>query len=200
MRNEPAEIIKYMGYEIKIYQDDGPTNPRENDHLGTMLCKHSRYNLGDTKESQAMSPDEIKVHVNRKDVISLPLYILDHSGICMKTSFINTYMGWDTSMVGWITVKKSKALKEWNKKKWTKLFEKKILSVLESEVREYSDYLEGNVYGYIITQDGEKYDSRWGFYPDHSNDGDSNGLGYMIEGCQSIIRSYVISDHREAII
>ena len=195
MKIEPLKIIEYMGYKIEIYQDADPINPRENDNLGTMLCKHSRYELGDVKDSKAMTPDEIKTYINYKDVISLPLYILDHSGICMRTGFINAYMGWDTSMVGWITITKDKALKEFSKKKMTKKFREKIESLLENEVKAYSDYLEGSVYGYIITQNEERYDSCWGFYPDYGNDGDSNGLGYMIEECQSIIRSYVVSDH-----
>lgn len=41
------EEIEYRGHTIKIYLDDAPESPREWDNLGTMLCSHKRYNLGD---------------------------------------------------------------------------------------------------------------------------------------------------------
>jgi len=34
-------------YVIKILPDEDPESPREWDNLGTMVCAHSRYNLGD---------------------------------------------------------------------------------------------------------------------------------------------------------
>ena len=36
-----------MKYNIEIKQDDCDYSPREWDNLGTMVCWHSRYNLGD---------------------------------------------------------------------------------------------------------------------------------------------------------
>ena len=32
---------------MKIWYDTDPTNPRENDNVGTMVCWHNRHNLGD---------------------------------------------------------------------------------------------------------------------------------------------------------
>jgi hypothetical protein len=37
-------------YRLKICQDDNPTSTREYDNLGTMLCWHDRYHLGDNAE------------------------------------------------------------------------------------------------------------------------------------------------------
>ena len=34
-------------YTYEIIQDTEPESPRERDNLGTMFCKHRRYNLGD---------------------------------------------------------------------------------------------------------------------------------------------------------
>lgn len=43
-----VETIEYKGYEIEIHYDHDPMNPRtEFDELGTMVCFHSRYDLGD---------------------------------------------------------------------------------------------------------------------------------------------------------
>lgn len=44
------ETIEYKGYTIKIEYDEFASNPREDfDHLGTMVCSHQRYKLGDKK-------------------------------------------------------------------------------------------------------------------------------------------------------
>lgn len=44
---ETVYTEEYKGYTIKIIPDFDPMNPREWDNLGTMVCWHSRYNLGD---------------------------------------------------------------------------------------------------------------------------------------------------------
>lgn len=45
---EPVETIEHRGHEIKVYHDDDPQDCRKDwDHVGTMVCFHSRYNLGD---------------------------------------------------------------------------------------------------------------------------------------------------------
>jgi hypothetical protein len=51
------EIIEYKGYGIEIVHDDTELNPREDfDPLGTMICFHRRYNLGDKHNWK--TPDE----------------------------------------------------------------------------------------------------------------------------------------------
>jgi len=198
---EPIETIEYKGYEIKIYQDEGPQDPRENDNLGTMLCKHSRYNLGDYKKSKKMSAEEIKEYVQRKNVISLSLYLYDHSGLYLKSSRNgNPWCGrlpqghaeFDSGLVGFIAVTKDKILKEWSKKRMSKSLTEKAFKVLEAEVQEYADYLEGNVVGYMIKKDGEDIDSCWGFYPEHNNGG--NGFEYMVKECKGIIDHHIIKE------
>jgi hypothetical protein len=36
-------------YKLTVSKDDYPESPREWSDIGTMLCSHSRYNLGDEK-------------------------------------------------------------------------------------------------------------------------------------------------------
>lgn len=48
----------YRGYTINIIQDTNPQNPSprtEWDNLGTMVCWHNRYNLGDMKGNKPIS-------------------------------------------------------------------------------------------------------------------------------------------------
>ena len=73
----------YNGMTIKIYADELAESPREWDNLGKMCCFHKRYNLGD---KHTMTVDEVQELVQREDVIALPLYLYDHSGITMNTT------------------------------------------------------------------------------------------------------------------
>lgn len=47
MAEKPFHTEEYRGATIKLYQDLDPTSPRECDNLGTMVCWHRRYILGD---------------------------------------------------------------------------------------------------------------------------------------------------------
>jgi hypothetical protein len=44
---EAVETKRIGKYEIQIIPDSDPESPREWDNLGTMICQHRRYNLGD---------------------------------------------------------------------------------------------------------------------------------------------------------
>ena len=160
------EIIEYKGFDIKLFQDESPESPREWDNLGTMMCFHPRYNLGD---KHTMSVEEMLEVVGRKDVLALPLVLLDHSGLWMKvgSSFSCDSGGWDTSKVGFIYVTYEKLRKEYSVKHITKKVRVMAENVLRGEVSVYSDYLEGSVYGYVVKgKDGEMIDSCCGFYGD----------------------------------
>jgi len=168
----------YRGYKIKLIQDDNALNPRTDwDNWTHMICFHPRYDLGDKHE---MTVEELKEIVKRKDVIALPLYILDHSGLWMRTGrFAEDYGGWDTSMVGYIYCTFEEIRKNMGRPKHTeknpnafvginhimKVDRQHAISLMEGEVETFSDYLEGNVCGFVVEDDdGEHVDSCWGFY------------------------------------
>lgn len=162
---EPADTREYKGYKILIYQDDNPGNPRDWDNLGKMVCFHRNYKLGDKHD---LSVDDLKETVKRKDVIALPLYLLDHSGLWMRTvRFLEDPQGWDTSAVGYIFVDFATIRKEYSVKRISRKLRRKVEDVLEQEVQTYSQYLSGEVYGYSARNArGEVVDSCWGFYGD----------------------------------
>ncbi len=47
MNRETTHEENIGNYRLKIYQDDNTDSPRSWDNLGTMICFHRRYNLGD---------------------------------------------------------------------------------------------------------------------------------------------------------
>ena len=106
---------KYKGFDIQIYQDSNPTSPREWDNLGTIYCKHRRYDLGD---KHTMGLEEIISLIKRKDVLSLPLYLYDHSGITINTTGFSC--PWDSGQVGYIFVRYEDIKKNFSVKRITK--------------------------------------------------------------------------------
>lgn len=173
-----SETFTVDGLTVRIKPDTDVHNPRtEWDHVGTMVCWHGRYNLGDEQpdypadeffmrlmqEREAevhgkYPPDEIAPeHLERyiaKHFYVLPLYLYDHSGLTMNTGGFSC--AWDSGQVGWIYMSRERAGKE------------RIpdpLAHLRMEVAEYDQYLTGDVWGYEITDtDGHHLDSCWGFY------------------------------------
>ena len=162
-------------------------NPREEDNLGTMAYKHSRYCLGEESISDPIDWLEEKLNVRKKHVytnerlqeleekffqkfIGHKLYLYDHSGITISTSPFHCQ--WDSGQVGYIYVTKEKAREEYGR--LTKKKIERILSYLDGEVETFDQYLRGDVYGYeILNEDGEHIDSCHGFFGD---DPTTNGI------------------------
>lgn len=176
--NEPIEKIDYKGYRIEIFRDLNPPNPRNDDNLGTMACFHRRYVLGD---KHSLNVEELKAIIGRKDVISLPLFLYDHSRIAISTrSWVGRahHAEWDSGQVGYIYVDEARVRSEYQlydpSKKIHKDVIDKVLHILESEVQEYNLYLTGQCYGYVVSRaetcsackhtEDIHLDSCWGFF------------------------------------
>ena len=163
--NEAIETIEYRGFEINIYQDENPEDPREWDNLGTMTCFHNRYNLGDKHDFN--SPEEMWIslagelchyfddnlegitieevkEIVCKDFVVLPLYLYDHSGITMSTRPFSC--PWDSGQVGIIYASNEKAEKETEDYKGNP----NIVDILTGEVETYNKFISGEVCGYNI--------------------------------------------------
>lgn len=161
---ESIETFEHNGLTIKIYLDASYESPREWDNLGTMVCAHRRYSLGDKQ----LDPEEIREIIERAGVISLPLYLYDHSGLTMNTTGFSC--PWDSGQVGYIYVTKEKLRKEFGVKRLSRKKIARALELLKGEVETYDMYLRSDIYGYVISQPCEKcgepeeLDSCWGYY------------------------------------
>lgn len=187
---------------LVIEQDQFSDDPRSWDNLGTMLCCHRDYQLGDCNSNRDTElqlaeicrkygksdeeidemtfSEEIQFILDQDDVCGLPLLIYDHSGISMSTG---KQCSWDSSFVGLIFVEKDFCLAQMclkDEEGW----KEKAKETLKSEVKIYSDFLEGNVYMWTlyepvvvirqsmdgkelsrkIDEEGEMVDSMGGFY------------------------------------
>lgn len=168
-------------YLIEIYPDQSPESPREWDNLGTMVCFHRRYDLGDKHDYCSGNYDgweEMKEEIIKQENVHtiLPLYLYDHSGITMNTTGFSC--NWDSGQVGWIFVSKDKVKKDG-------IDESKIEQYLKGEVETYDQYLRGDVYGYKVYEVSEcdhghehkkELDSCWGYYGEEDCMGEAKGM------------------------
>jgi hypothetical protein len=152
-----AELTLYKGYTIAIDYDSDPSNPREWDNLGHMVCFHNKYMLGD---SFKLDTDDygswVEIHDHIKSemggVIILPLYLYDHSGISIKVGSWNgivQHAGWDSGQVGFIYVTQA----DLDREGITDLDQAEAL--LRGEVKTYDKYLTGSFYTYRITKESK---------------------------------------------
>jgi len=167
--------LKDLNRIIEInYSDFG--NPRENDNLGTMVCFHGRYNLGDKHNyysNDYNSFGEMKKAIIRKENVAviLPLYLYDHGNITISTSPFGCRF--DSGQIGFIFISKEKVLKEFGGKIVTKKLKERITNYLISEITEYDKYISGEVFEFkvIDTITNEEIDSCCGFLGDTPDNG-----------------------------
>jgi len=167
---------------LKIYQDQDCPSPREGENLGTMVCWHRCYQLGDEQAKNTgsySSWEEWREGELGKDVIALPLYLYHHSGLAMSTRCTYPFNDpWDAGQVGWIYTTPEKIRDWFGVKRVTKKLRARVFEILEAEVEEYSRWLEGDVYGYVLEDpEGNEIDSCWGFY---GMDWKENGMADQI--------------------
>jgi hypothetical protein len=160
--------------ELSIFMDEMAESPREWDNLGTMICFHRRYSLGDSHNFSA--PDEVNL---KEYAVVIPLYLYDHSGITMATRPFSCQ--WDSGQVGWIVVTAEEIRKNFGVKRITKKILEHTKEILISEVEVYDHYLTGNVHGFSLEKISqceccdqdvrETIDSCFGFYGDIKESG-----------------------------
>jgi hypothetical protein len=187
--------IEYREFTVEIHQDESPEDPRNWDNLGTMVCFHKQYTLGDEHNFSVDSFHEY-INQNGNDIaVILPIYMYDHSGIGISTS--NTQYPfncpWDSGQVGYIYVTKEKIRKEFIRndssvKRITKKIVDRARAVLQSEVETYNSFVSGEVYGYVVKdRTGEIIHSCWGFYPERSLLRGRDELEYMLDETREAI-------------
>lgn len=180
-------------YLIRTFYDESPESPREWSNLGTMVCFHKRYGLGDKHEYNSNDYngwDEMEKDIIKKENVGviLPLYLYDHSGITMNTTGFSC--SWDSGQVGFIFISKEKIREEYGIKRITKEWIEKIEGYLKGEVETYDQFLQGDIFGYRVykvtecnlgCEHEEELDSCWGFYGEES----------CLEEAESMVKYYI---------
>lgn len=185
----------YKGSRIEIFVDEDSPNPRTDfDQFGRMICWHRRYDLGDKHNysdpqefidalASEISSEEIskleyqrdnEVARNRaidENTIIIPLHLYDHSGISISASHTYPYNDmWDSMQVGYCYATRAMIENEYGK--FDNTTKEKARSLMLAEIETYNDYLTGNVYGYVVTDNiTSETDSCWGYFGDYEAKG-----------------------------
>lgn len=161
--------VEVNGKTIELYQSEGDC--RDWCNYTTLICFHSRYNLGDNhnyNHNDYAGWDEMKAAILRKekDVVWIsPLYLYDHSGITISTSPFSCK--WDSGQVGFAIVTKRDIRKLYGCKNVTKKIIEQVGEWAEGEIKTYDQQIRGEVYGFSIEdEDGEQEDACGGFFGD----------------------------------
>lgn len=167
---DAIETFSHNTMAIQIHVDEDPENPRDWDNLGTMVCFHNRYRLGDKHSYKSAYEFKLWVTEHKEvlaDVVALNLFLMDHSGLVMRTNSdafkACDSQGWDWGQVGVIYVTYERIKKEFGSCDAEAIDNAR--AALVGEVETYSQYLAGEVYGYAITDEGgNTIESQWGIY------------------------------------
>ena len=182
-RDEPVRTIKLPdGKEVRIFHDSDPMNPRVDfENAGTMVCFHTRYRLGDPGHGLTSDAFNGWEEMGRsfKARVLLPVYMYDHSGLTISTTPYSCH--WDSGQIGWIYMTAQQIQEEWGSAGSDNVA--KARACLEAEVNTYCQYLEGDVYGFVVGRPhtcGEcgdasfiEEESCWGFF---GHDPKENGM------------------------
>ncbi|HDL90263.1 MAG TPA: hypothetical protein ENG14_05110 [Thermodesulforhabdus norvegica] len=136
--------VDYKDHVIRVGCYD--LNPREEcTNLGTMICFHNRYKLGDKHtydHTDYSGWDEMYNALSEEyDALVVPLYMHDHSFISLSLSPFSC--PWDSGQLGFICVSKRRIRDWFGVSRVTKKVLNRATSCIMDEVREYEAFING---------------------------------------------------------
>lgn len=179
--SDPTQSLEFKigekQYRFEVLVEPDPQSPRENENLGTMLYNHRRYVLGDDRIKFASFDEYLdSANLSAEEVVSLPLYLLDHSGLTLSTTAFQDQ--WDSGCVGVIFTTFDKIKNEYGASEVDHDLVERIELVLENEVAEFNSYLNNEIYGFRLceknsSEEWSEVESGWNFY---GSDPNENGM------------------------
>ena len=164
LATQPIKSATHDNLQAEIHYDTDPCKP---DTACTITYNsRSRYVLGNTM-ADAERDEEIARAVRSGDYIGMPVFAYVHGSVAIQAAYSNPfYCDWDSGRSGWAYMTKAEVRVSFGVRRITKGVKEKALKLIRSSVEDYSAYLNGEVYGFIIrdTSTGESVDSCWGYY------------------------------------
>lgn len=181
---EVIEQFTHAGLTIHIHQDEDARNPRKEFDEASHLILFDRYGRPDSNgDEHNFSPgesfDDLVKEIEEYEgqpIVWLPVSRYEHSQVAYSTSSGYPFNDpWDAGTVGLVYMTKKECLYEYGKenaKLLTKQIREKAEKLMAGEVEEFSDWANGDVFGYeVLDADGETLDSCWGYYGRYGGEG-----------------------------
>jgi hypothetical protein len=153
--------------KVKIFRQQNPVDPMSKPSPVTLELSHGRYDLGDkdanTGRNESWEAVEQEIREEHQVIAMKKVYLLDHSGLRIKTSPFNN--AWDSGMVGYAYVTEE-SLPDYSDTQHDRPDRDKIQTWIDDRIKQYDQYLSGEVYRYEVIEDGESVDTCGGFYGD----------------------------------
>ena len=146
----------------RIEYDTMPENPRTGifENLFTLYFSQNRYVSGDERIREGHNQHDFE---QSGAYLVFPVYAYIHS--CVALSINPFSCPWDSGQIGFAVISRADLEKEYGWKRVSPQRWRKLEQYLKNELDEYTAYLNGEVYGYVIeTEDGDELESCWGFY------------------------------------
>lgn len=163
--------------KVEVWYDIDGMNPRDWDNLGTMVCFHRKYRLGDKhdyrdkdhfiqnlleedtieKITEEMQSDKVHRTNWERELDDRLLEIVSQKYL-VKPLYLYDHSGitistgsfscpWDSGQVGWVYVSHEDIIKEYGT-----LDIEKASELLDGEVETYDNYIQGDVYGFTLSK------------------------------------------------
>jgi hypothetical protein len=161
---KPIPSTTHPHLQLEIHYDPGPSEPNT-DFVITYNAR-ARYILG----TRAISDEEfehIGASIAKGKLIGMPVFAYVHSGVMLKAAEANPFTcQWDSGRSGWVYTEAHTLRSIYGVKRLTKRIKEQALKDMRAQVEEFSAYLNGDCYGFIVRDilTGESLDSCWGYY------------------------------------
>lgn len=154
------ETVGAFVVKVLADEDGSSSDPRDWDHGTLMALTHRRYDLPneagapfDDLDGWREVADWLREIYNVAAI--LPVYMIDHGNVALSTGSYGD--PWDSGQVGFILM-----TREGQDACGTP--DDRLNGLLSATVAEYGQYLNGEVYGYVVEDaEGDTVDSCWGF-------------------------------------
>ena len=167
---------KLEDWQLKIGYDEYSESPRKDYNIGKILCFPNKYIKNelelpyeyDEKFKESRNLNEIEEMLTKLGYIHERICVYDHSGVSI-------YLGtpccrWDSCYIGWYCVSREEVKKQYGVKRLVKQRVNKVKKLMNTEIRTYNNWINGNVYWYELSKNGEVIDSCGGFIADSQED------------------------------
>jgi len=163
----PFFTYQHAGLRVEIVYDERTGSPRDMDPIGTVIGWARDLKLGERQvDLECTSREDVVADLKRDGArVILPLYYSSHGPQCRLDIGENLDGDALKSSSGVVYVTAEKLRSEFAVKRITSAVLDKAKRLLSLEISEYSHYLTGAVYGYVIrNRHRDALASDYGFY------------------------------------